>query len=148
MLILLTFLSFEINKIPADTLGLCRQAEPPLRVAFLLAEREGFACFAGPIAAKPSTGRFCYALFESSFTFRQMKTTLRGWHSFGGEGGIRLLCRSYRCKTVHWTLLPRSVRILSSIKKPPKWAAFLLAEREGFEPSCACAQTDFESAPL
>ena len=23
-----------------------------------------------------------------------------------------------------------------------------MAEREGFEPSCACAQTDFESAPL
>ena len=27
-------------------------------------------------------------------------------------------------------------------------ASHFLAEREGFEPSCACAQTDFESAPL
>lgn len=27
-------------------------------------------------------------------------------------------------------------------------AGFQMAEREGFEPSCACAQTDFESAPL
>ena len=35
-------------------------------------------------------------------------------------------------------------------EKEPKIGDFRLnvAEREGFEPSCAFAQTDFESAPL
>ena len=35
-------------------------------------------------------------------------------------------------------------------RKHPQMRMLLafLAEREGFEPSCACAQTDFESAPL
>ena len=33
-------------------------------------------------------------------------------------------------------------------RKPPEWVVFFLAQREGFEPSCDCSQTDFESAPL
>ena len=41
------------------------------------------------------------------------------------------------------------IYILSKAKTERLLASRLaLAEREGFEPSCACAQTDFESAPL
>ena len=36
---------------------------------------------------------------------------------------------------------------LRHAKKAPRRVP-CVAEREGFEPSCACAQTDFESAPL
>ena len=37
-----------------------------------------------------------------------------------------------------------------AVKKTPENAVFqgFVAERVGFEPTCACAQTDFESAPL
>ena len=48
---------------------------------------------------------------------------------------------------VHCVRIP--VYILSKAKTERRLAFRLaLAEREGFEPSCACAQTDFESAPL
>ena len=42
-------------------------------------------------------------------------------------------------------------KVAIHIRKPNylggSWV-FFLAERMGFEPMCACAQTDFESAPL
>ena len=46
----------------------------------------------------------------------------------------------------------RSVSLtLAQRDKNNEWQkplVIFMAEREGFEPSCACAQTDFESAPL
>ena len=42
-----------------------------------------------------------------------------------------------------WTFAQRDKN--NGWHKPP---VIFMAEREGFEPSCACAQTDFESAPL
>ena len=50
------------------------------------------------------------------------------------------------------TLIRFADRVLhrptESKRKPPKRVVFFLAQREGFEPSCDCSQTDFESAPL
>ena len=40
--------------------------------------------------------------------------------------------------------LVSEIGFVSSLNHPIGWF-FFLAEREGFEPSCACAQTDFES---
>ena len=56
-------------------------------------------------------------------------------------------------KTTHWVVLFTAFEShLYSRKKQEassKEDAFcFLAEREGFEPSCACAQTDFESVRL
>ena len=42
--------------------------------------------------------------------------------------------------------LPKFTKTKS--RKPCGLLLFVLAQREGFEPSCALAQTDFESAPL
>ena len=33
-------------------------------------------------------------------------------------------------------------------KNHPFWMAFVLAQREGFEPSCDCSQTDFEELKI
>ena len=56
-------------------------------------------------------------------------------------------------KTTHWVVLftafePLSLRRLEKERTTRLGGSSFLAEREGFEPSCACAQTDFESAPL
>ena len=51
------------------------------------------------------------------------------------------------CCFVHCVRTPLSPPFRKRKNHPIGWF-FFLAEREGFEPSCACAQTDFESAPL
>ncbi len=43
---------------------------------------------------------------------------------------------------------PSSKFTKTKSRKPCGFLLFVLAQREGFEPSCALAQTDFESAPL
>ena len=52
-------------------------------------------------------------------------------------------------KYMFCSLRSNPIYILGKAKTERLLASRLaLAEREGFEPSCACAQTDFESAPL
>ena len=48
------------------------------------------------------------------------------------------------CSFVHCVRTPLSPPFRKRKNHPIGWF-FFLAEREGFEPSCACAQTDFES---
>ena len=88
--------------------------------------------------------------------------------SFGGERGIRScilqnISDSFICYVLQntsvivqkrspgaffrWVRIP-SIFSTKTKKHPLRRMLFILAEREGFEPSWDCSQTDFESAPL
>ena len=67
---------------------------------------------------------------------------------FNSKQFIELFCvnNSPGC-FVHCVRIPRSPPFRKRKNHPIGWF-FFLAEREGFEPSCALAQTDFESVRL
>ena len=107
---------------------------------------------------QPATGRLHLYCSNPTLLIKQ-EPPLRRLLFYGGDGGIRLHFARGKikvrlrqavggnCPPDSCILIIRIPLFLKHKHHPDGWC-LCLAETVGFEPTCRCRQTDFESAPL